>query len=60
VCLGASWIGDPEMSVNYKKAREKITMDLLSRQRGADGEDPTLIILLLRIVLLLLMMRLVI
>jgi hypothetical protein len=35
---------DPEMSVNYKKAREKITMDLLSRQRGADGEDPTLII----------------
>lgn len=34
---------DPEMSVNYEKARKKITMDLLSRQRGADGEDPTLI-----------------
>ncbi len=34
---------DPEMSVNYEKARKKITMDLLGRQRGSAGEDPTLI-----------------
>jgi len=34
---------DESMSVNYDKARKKITMDLLSRQKGAAGEDPTLI-----------------
>jgi hypothetical protein len=34
---------DENMSVNYDKAVKKISDDLLMRQRGALGEDPTLI-----------------
>jgi len=34
---------DESMSVNYDKAVKKISDDLLMRQRGALGEDPTII-----------------